>query len=209
VSHAEPPECTDNPKSGTRLAAVRRPGKLAVEMEHPPQARNYRALAGMALLSFFAMYALMYAMVDRLGNVYNNLNQLYMAALMTMPMVVIELGLMRAMYGNARLNAAVVAACVVIGVASWLGIREQALVSNSQFLRSMIPHHGGAVLMCEQAVLTDWELLALCDQIIRSQNTEIALMKDSLARISSGNAVHAASAGGTPPEPRKATAGAP
>lgn len=36
-----------------------------------------------AALSFAAMYGLMYAMLDRLDNVYPNLNQLYMAGLMT------------------------------------------------------------------------------------------------------------------------------
>jgi hypothetical protein len=36
------------------------------------------------------MYILMYAMVDRFGNVYSSLNQLYMAGLMTVPMIVID-----------------------------------------------------------------------------------------------------------------------
>ena len=48
----------------------------------------------MAALSFVAMYVLMYAMVDRVANVHPNLNQLYMAALMTAPMIVLELVLM-------------------------------------------------------------------------------------------------------------------
>lgn len=39
------------------------------------QAKHYRSLGIMALLSFVAMYALMYVMVDRLANVHNNLNQ--------------------------------------------------------------------------------------------------------------------------------------
>lgn len=45
----------------------------------------------MVLLSFVAMYALMYAMVDWVGNVYTNLNHAYMAVLIAMPMLVIEL----------------------------------------------------------------------------------------------------------------------
>lgn len=46
------------------------------QMQHSP----YRHLAWMLVLSFAAMYVLMYAMVDTLANVYNNVNQLYMAA---------------------------------------------------------------------------------------------------------------------------------
>jgi hypothetical protein len=37
----------------------------------------------MTVLMFMAMFALMYAMVDKLDNVFPNLNQLYMAGLMT------------------------------------------------------------------------------------------------------------------------------
>ena len=48
----------------------------------------------MAGLSFVAMYILMYAMVDTLGNVYANLNQFYMAGLMTVAMMLIEVVLM-------------------------------------------------------------------------------------------------------------------
>lgn len=46
--------------------------------------------------------------MDRLDNVYNNFNQLYMAGLMTAPMVVIELFLMRSMSTDTRRNAIIV-----------------------------------------------------------------------------------------------------
>ncbi|HMB25049.1 MAG TPA: hypothetical protein VKP08_19540, partial [Anaerolineales bacterium] len=52
---------------------------------------HYSHLLIMAVLSFIAMYILMYAMVNVIGNVYNNFNQFYMAGLMTAPMVIIEL----------------------------------------------------------------------------------------------------------------------
>lgn len=44
------------------------------------------------------MYLLMYAMVNTVDNVYVNVNQVYMASLMTAPMVIIELLVMRGMY---------------------------------------------------------------------------------------------------------------
>ncbi len=49
----------------------------------------YARLAAMTVLSFISMYILMYAMVDQLANVYPNINQFYMAGLMTAPMVII------------------------------------------------------------------------------------------------------------------------
>jgi uncharacterized protein (DUF305 family) len=143
-------------------------------------AMHYRHLGLMLLLSFVAMYMLMYAMVDRFANVYNSLNQAYMAGLMTAPMLVIELLVMRAMYPDKKLNALLLGAGVVVGVACWVLIRQQAAIGDEQFLRSMIPHHAGAVLMCEQNHLRDPELQALCGRILASQQAEIELMKGKL-----------------------------
>lgn len=52
----------------------------------------------MALLSFASMYILMYSMVNTISNVFPNINQFYMAGLMTMPMIIIENALMSSMY---------------------------------------------------------------------------------------------------------------
>jgi hypothetical protein len=51
------------------------------------RAGAYYCLLGITLLSFVALYILMYAMVDRFANVLNNRNQVYMAGLMAAPMV--------------------------------------------------------------------------------------------------------------------------
>jgi hypothetical protein len=148
---------------------------------HPaPSATHYRALLGMAVLSYIAMYVLMYAMVDTPGNVFNNINQVYMAALMAAPMLLIELVLMRAMYPNRRLNAVLAAGAVTVMLLCWFGIRQQMGVSDRQFVRSMIPHHAGALLMCRENRLSDPELQQLCREIIASQEREIGLMKSKL-----------------------------
>jgi uncharacterized protein (DUF305 family) len=135
----------------------------------------------MAILSFVAMYALMYAMVDRAANVYASLNQVYMAALMTAPMLLIELGLMGAMYPDARRNRLIAGASALLLLGAWFGIREQSAIGNRQFLRSMIPHHAGAVLMCNQAPVTRPAIQELCRRIVQGQEEEIAEMKALLA----------------------------
>lgn len=144
---------------------------------HGGKGRHYLGLLLMALLSFVAMYWLMYAMVDRFANVFHNLNQAYMAGLMTTPMVLVELWAMRGMYPDRRRNAAIAAGAVALGLLCWAGIRQQAGIGDRQFLRSMIPHHAGAILMCEEAPLHDPEVRALCARIIESQRHEIAEMK--------------------------------
>ena len=144
---------------------------------------HYRHLLIMAVLSFIAMYILMYAMVNVIGNVYNNFNQFYMAGLMTAPMVLIELTVMRAMYQNKKRNLLIIAASVIAALAFFLLIREQGAITDKQFLRSMIPHHAGAILMCEQASIQDTEIKGLCGTIISSQQAEIDQMKAKLLEL--------------------------
>ena len=143
----------------------------------------YLNLAAMTVLMFVAMYILMYAMVDRLADVFPNVNQFYMAGLMTAPMVLIELALMRGMYQKRRTNVAIVGVSLAALLAFWVGIREQVAVTDAQFLKSMIPHHAGAVLMCEEAPVKDGEIRSLCQSIMQSQQAEIAQMKAIMARL--------------------------
>ena len=145
-------------------------------------AGHYSRLLVMAALSFAAMYGLMYAMVDAWRDVFANMNQAYMAALMTAPMVVLELLLMRGMYRNARWNLIIIAGSVVFGVACFVFIQRQAGIGDRLFLRSMIPHHGAAILMCSQAPIGDPAIKALCRGIVANQRAEIEQMKALLAR---------------------------
>jgi hypothetical protein len=141
----------------------------------------YPRLGAMIVLSFVSMYVLMYAMVDSFGNVFNNVNQVYMAALMTAPMALIEISLMRSAYPDARLNALIGFASVALLIGSFLLVRGQVAVADHQFLRSMIPHHAGAVLMCREAPLERQDVKDLCKSIIASQEAEIRQMKAMIA----------------------------
>ncbi len=142
---------------------------------------HYARLLVMTVLSFVAMYFLMYAMVDRPGNVYSSFNQFYMAGLMTAPMVVLELVLMGGMYPNKKLNGVLAVVGIVALLLFWTLIRQQAAISDRQFLRSMIPHHAGAILMCNESEITDPRILQLCEGIVSSQASEITQMKSMLA----------------------------
>ena len=144
---------------------------------------HYAHLGIMAALSFLAMYLLMYAMVNTSDDVYMNINQVYMAGLMTAPMVVLELVVMRAMYHNAKWSALIIGASVAAGVLLFVCIRQQTIVTDRQFLRSMIPHHSGAILMCREALVQDAEIRKLCDGIISGQQQEIDQMNAILDRL--------------------------
>jgi uncharacterized protein (DUF305 family) len=140
----------------------------------------------MVILSFVAMYVLMYAMVNVLGNAIPNWNQFYMAGLMTSPMIVLEMLFMGMMYGNKNLNIGIIVGGIILLIAFWIGIRQQIAISDEQFLRSMIPHHAGAILMCNKAKLEDPELKALCAGITSGQQGEIEFMKAKLSGLETG-----------------------
>ena len=145
-------------------------------------ASHYWRLAMMLLVSFVAMYVLMYAMVDVANNAVPNVNQAYMAGLMTGPMVMIELLLMRSMFAKRRLNAVILGASAIVSVVCFALIRKQGAVGDTQFLRSMIPHHSAAILMCREAQIADPEIKRLCESIRASQQAEIDQMRRKLGK---------------------------
>ncbi|WP_209391065.1 DUF305 domain-containing protein [Chryseobacterium sp. RR2-3-20] len=140
----------------------------------------YKRFAVMAVAMFIAMYFIMYAMIDGLNNLIPNINNLYMTLLMVSAMLIIELLIMKGMYQNKKINWAVIAVSLGIGIFSWFGIREQINVGDKQFVKGMIPHHAAAVLMSEKAKLTDPELIELQKNILETQAKEIELMKRKL-----------------------------
>lgn len=144
---------------------------------------TYGRLLAMLALSFIAMYVLMYAMVNSFANALSSLNQVYMAGLMTAPMVILELVVMGGMYPNKKWNALFLAGGLILLALCWVAIRQQVGISDRQFLKSMIPHHAGAILMCQQASLRDAEVKQLCTDIIGSQQVEIDLMKAKLKAL--------------------------
>ena len=52
-------------------------------------------------------------------------------------------------------------------------IRQQTAIGDRQFLRSMIPHHAGAILMCQEASLQDVEIEQLCQGIMSSNKRSL------------------------------------
>lgn len=154
--------------------------------EHPQtnkHVKHYNKLIVMAVLSFISMYILMYSMANSIDNVFPNVNQFYMAGLMTMPMIIIEVILMRSMYMNKKLNAVVIGLSVVLLIGFYSGIRVQAGVTDKQFLKGMIPHHAAAILMSEKSKSQDPDIKKLQQEIITSQQHEIEIMKAKLKEL--------------------------
>ena len=144
---------------------------------------QYRMLAVNLAASVVIMYLTMFTMIDGLDDFRNNLNMAYMTLTMAAPMGLLMLVTMTAMYRNKAVNAALYVGLAMVFVGSFAFTRTQTFVGDVEFLRSMIPHHSGAILMCRQAKITDAEIASLCDQIAQSQRAEIAQMNRILARL--------------------------
>ena len=151
-------------------------------MSKDMQRHHYRMLAVNLGLSLVIMYLGMFAMIWSFGEFIQNVNFLYMALVMWAPMAIVMMLTMKAMYQDKRLNFVLYGAFTLTLVLSFAAIRAQSLVGDKQFLRSMIPHHSGAILMCEKAKISDAELRQLCGNIIASQKAEIDQMKAILGR---------------------------
>src|SRR3546814_3040762 len=82
----------------------------------------------------------------------------YMTLMMVSPMVVLMVLAMRDMFPSKRLNTLLLLGSTVAFFGSFALIRTQTTIGDTAFLRSMIPHHSGAILMCEQAKLSDPEV---------------------------------------------------
>ena len=148
--------------------------------------RHYLTFGLNMILSTIIMYLVMFEMIWSWGEFVQNINFFYMALTMAMPMGMLMLLMMGSMYSNKRLNIILYAIMALLFVLAFAAVRGQWLVGDKQFVRSMIPHHSGAILMCNEAKLRDAELRELCygpTGIVVSQKREVAQMKRILERL--------------------------
>ncbi len=146
----------------------------------------YKSLAKTISIHFVIMYGLSYLLINSLSHAYVfSTRPLYMALAMVAPMVFLMVLFMRDMMPDEKLNQKLLLGSALVFVLAILGARTQFGVGNELFLKSMIPHHSGAITTCQEASITDPEIEQLCDEIIKAQKQEIDQMKDILERLNS------------------------
>ena len=150
-------------------------------MNHGDTSRPYVMLLLGTALSYAVMYLIMYSMVDRGEHVYFNLSNVYMTGLMAGSMVPIMLLTMSGMFRNKRMNVALWVGSVAALALCWFLLRAEAGVGDRQFMRAMIPHHSAAIQMAKESSISDSRLKKIVEDIISSQEREIAEMKGMLA----------------------------
>lgn len=144
---------------------------------------NHYMRFGLTLaISLVVMWLLSQSMIRDVAHFHPTLGNFYITLLMVSSMGVVMLVVMWKMFENKRLNVALLGTFVAVFIGAFVGGRTGTLIDNEQFLHSMIPHHSRAILLCEEADITDPQITALCQQIISSQREEIAEMEEILQR---------------------------
>ena len=147
-------------------------------MKSKSSLKPYITLLISLVISYVVMFAIMFSRGNEWSNLFISLNQVYMTGLMISTMLIIMLLTMGSMFTNKTLNLVLLASGVALVFMFWTLVRNQIGVGNQQFLRSMIPHHAAAILVCQQSSLTNPRIEELCVEIVKTQKEEIAIMKE-------------------------------
>jgi hypothetical protein len=133
--------------------------------------------AAMIATSTAIMFFLMYQLVYTADHATFSLNRLVASFIMGGVMTVVMLGFMWSMYEGTGVKIAVVAGgALLAGVLLYLN-RSQTLIGDTEFMKSMIPHHSIAINNSRKADIRDPRVRALADEIIAAQVREIRAMK--------------------------------
>ena len=138
---------------------------------------SYWRFAAMIATSTVVMYGLMYLNTYALEHVFWSETRAWMALLMGATMAVIMLGYMMGMYKKKMLNLAIFGGAIIVFALALWSVRSQATVDDAEYMKAMIPHHSIAIMTSKRAQISDARVRKLADEIVESQEREIAEMK--------------------------------
>lgn len=144
---------------------------------------SYKKFLMMMLISFLIMYIVMFLNIDNISHYRTSTTRIYMAVLMVAPMAVVMMAMMGRMYPNKKVNIGIIAGSIVVFILVLAGLRTQTPISDVQYMKAMIPHHSSAIMVSKHANIKDPEVKKLSEQIIQSQEKEIAEMEAMLKRL--------------------------
>ena len=131
------------------------------------------------LIQYFAMPPLM---VNSLSDITNNIGKAYLAAIMGLSMVLIEVGMYDMQYGvvsSTKYGIIFALLCLFIYL-----YRNQIAIKDNEYVKGMIEHHSMALFMSEEILkkTDNYNIAKLAKNIVQSQKDEIQIMKDLLAK---------------------------
>lgn len=145
----------------------------------------YMKLGIILLVSLGLMWVSSMSMVRSIDHFYFNLSNFWMALVMVSAMAIVLVVGMWSMFKNTKANIAMLVGFVVLFAGAFALGRTETLVGNGEFLKSMIPHHSLALLVCQESDITHPEIVELCKGIVEAQQQEISQMQSILDRYDS------------------------
>ncbi len=123
------------------------------------------------------MFGLMYLNTYDADHIFWSETRFWMAFVMGAAMMVVMLLFMWSMYKSRTKNLIILAvAAVVFALSLWL-VRSQTTVTDTEYMKAMIPHHSIAIMTSERAHIRDPRVRKLAHDIILAQRREISQMK--------------------------------
>ncbi|WP_292757144.1 DUF305 domain-containing protein [Methylophaga sp. UBA2689] len=138
---------------------------------------SYIRFLAMIATSTVVMFGLMYLNTYAYEHIFYSETRAYMAIVMGSTMAIIMLGFMLNMYKNKKINIAIFVIAIILFTGSLYLVRSQITVSQTSYMKAMIPHHSIAIMTSERAEITDPRVRELADSIIEAQRREIAEMR--------------------------------
>jgi hypothetical protein len=142
--------------------------------------KMYKKFFIILLLSYIIMYIVSFLNVAEFSHIDFALTRVYMVFLIVAPMAVLMIFFMKDMYKNEKMNNIIIIGSILIFIIALTFLRTQMFIGDEAYMRAMIPHHSSAILNSREANIQDPEVRELADEIIRSQEEEIAEMKKLL-----------------------------
>lgn len=154
-----------------------------MEQHEDMKMMSWGKFAAMIAVSTAIMFPLMYQLVYSADHATFSLTRLVSAVVMGCVMAAIMLAFMWNMYKGQGTKLAVLAGSIIVGLLVLSINRNQTLIGDTDFMKSMIPHHSIAINNARKADIRDPRVRKLADEIIKAQVREIAEMKILIADI--------------------------
>ena len=150
---------------------------------HQHGGNPYPKFMAMIGTSTVVMFVLMYLNTYNVDHVFWSETRFWMAFVMGAAMMVVMLLFMWGMYKSTTKNIIILGvAAFVFALGLWL-VRSQSTVTDTEYMKAMIPHHSIAIMTSERAHIRDPRVRELAKGIIVAQRREIAEMKYLIADI--------------------------
>jgi hypothetical protein len=133
--------------------------------------------------SFIVQYFIMPPiMVNKISYITNNIGKAYLATIMGLFMVLIEVIMHDHQYNVLSINWYTIL-LALLGLFTYL-YRKQIAINDKQYLEGMIEHHSMAVFQSEEILkkTDNYHLAKLAKNIIQTQNDELRTMTNLLKK---------------------------